>query len=248
MYDLSIAQRLQLEGSGLPELLLRPVRRSGEDTSPHSTWSRVLPGSSLSSDLKLPLLEDLLREVVFAEDLQLLSSVQIFFCMDPTVRCCSALCIAWSAFIHPCSPIGAHFFLLSMSSASDATPLCSPCDSTTSTSSGRTFHPVYSLYACIDVFNQYWECKACGWHTKGGSVRRKMEHSLGTKTGNARTYQKAAGMCEETQELLSEALVELDRREADKRKRKEVSTASTASLVVPKRQKKVFTWSMQECA
>ena len=126
-----------------------------------------------------------------------------------------------------------------MSSASDATPLCSPCDSATSTSSGRTSHPVYSLYTCLDVFNQYWECKACGWRTKGGSVRRKMEHSLGTKTGNAKSCQKAAEMCEETQELLSEALVELDRREADKRKRKEVSRTSTASLVVPKRQKKV---------
>ncbi len=73
MYDLSTAQRLQLEGSGLPELSLRPVRRSGEDTSPYSTWSRVLPGSSLSVGLKLPLLEDSLREVLFAEDLQLLS-------------------------------------------------------------------------------------------------------------------------------------------------------------------------------
>ena len=71
MYDLSTAQRLQLEGSGLPELSLRPVRRSGEDTSPHSTWSRVLPGSRGS--LKLTLLEDLLREVLFAEDLPLLS-------------------------------------------------------------------------------------------------------------------------------------------------------------------------------
>ena len=133
-----------------------------------------------------------------------------------------------------------------MSSASDATPLCSPCDSATSTSSGRTSHPVYSLYTCIDVFNQYWECKACGWRTKGGSVRRKMEHSLGTKTGNARSCQKAAEMCEETQELLSEALVELDRREADKRKRKEVSRTSTASLVVPKRQKKLAFGATEE--
>ena len=96
---------------------------------------------------------------------------------------------------------------------------------------------------CSTEFNRLKRCLMCGWEASGPSQRRKLGHLLG-KGSSTRACTKRSMIPEDLRDDLEFALRSLDRELQSKRKRAEESQEATRQLALPKRQKKITTYTM----
>ena len=115
----------------------------------------------------------------------------------------------------------------------------SASDESGTPSPSQHLHPVFSHFKCMNLMAQKWQCRLCGWLTSGGSVRRKLDHTLRTGKGNAKKCPNGKDLSTEQQEVLLDALKVLDSKSAKKRKTRDGQLAAVNAQAAPKRQRKL---------
>ena len=101
---------------------------------------------------------------------------------------------------------------------------------------------------CDDLFcttnsSRMLRCLMCGWQSIQPSQRRKLGHLLATGS-STRACTKTNMIPEGLRSDLEFALKSMDRELQSKRKRAEQSQEATRQLALPKRQKKITTYTM----
>ena len=100
-------------------------------------------------------------------------------------------------------------------------------------------HPVLHWFTCTNMMPQVFKCNLCDWQTSGPSSRRKLEHVLGLGNGSVKSCPKQSDLDVAVRESLSVDLETMNRKQASKKRNKDLETTATMSISCPKRQRRI---------
>ena len=105
--------------------------------------------------------------------------------------------------------------------------------------SKRMTQPVHEHFTCTDLISQTFECNYCDWKSKSASTRRKLEHLLAVGGASRPCVHAVKKLDAEQISELRLILKAMNGVQARKRKAQADVKKATASLTLPKRQKKM---------
>ena len=100
-------------------------------------------------------------------------------------------------------------------------------------------YPVLDWFTCTNMMSQVFKCNLCDWQTSGPSSWRKLEHVLGLGNGSVKSCLKQSDLDVAARESLLVELESMNRRQASKKRNKDLETTATMSISCPKRQRRI---------